>query len=93
MNKIVRSASERGDTMPPPGEPDFIPADELTRGEEERRRISLAERIRLVAQDLGPSFIKLGQLLSTRTDIIPADILAELKKFDAKLAAKPRSSR
>jgi len=81
--------SERGDSMPPPGEPDFIPADVVTRGEEERTRISLAERIRLVAQDLGPSFIKLGQLLSTRTDIIPADILTELKKLQDDVPPEP----
>lgn len=81
--------SERGDSLVPPGEPDFIPPDELSRGEDERRRISLAERIRLVAQDLGPSFIKLGQLLSTRTDVIPADILTELKKLQDDVPPEP----
>jgi ubiquinone biosynthesis protein len=50
-------------------------------GEEEARRISLAERLRLALQDLGPSFIKLGQIVSTRPDLIPADIIVELKKL------------
>jgi ubiquinone biosynthesis protein len=43
--------------------------------------ISMPQRLRLVLQDLGPSFIKLGQIISTRPDIIPADIITELKKL------------
>ena len=70
-----------GDSLPPPSDRDFIPEEERTRGEQERRQISLAVRLRLVAQDLGPCFIKLGQMLSTRADVIPADILDELKKL------------
>ena len=50
-------------------------------GEKERARVSTPERIRLVAQDLGPSFVKLGQIASTRTDVVPPDIIAELKKL------------
>ncbi|NOY93157.1 MAG: hypothetical protein GXP55_18385 [Deltaproteobacteria bacterium] len=48
--------------------------------QEEGKR-SLAVRIRLVIQDLGPSFIKLGQVVSTRPDLLPADIITELKKL------------
>ena len=33
----------------------------------------VAERVRLVAMDLGPSFVKLGQIASTRPDVIPQD--------------------
>ncbi|MFW5741017.1 MAG: ABC1 kinase family protein, partial [Myxococcota bacterium] len=81
------SAGDRvGDTIPPPSDRDFIPQEELTRGEEERQRISLAVRLRLVAQDLGPTFVKLGQLLSTRADVIPADIVEELKKLQDDVA-------
>jgi len=54
---------------------------EKKRGEEERTRISLAERVRLVAMDLGPSFVKLGQIASTRPDVLPAAWIAELKKL------------
>src|SRR5262245_28230159 len=43
-----------------------IPESEAKRGEEERHKISLPERVRLVAMDLGPSFVKLGQIASTR---------------------------
>jgi ubiquinone biosynthesis protein len=44
-------------------------------------RSSRAVRIRQVVTDLGPSFIKLGQILSTRPDLIPADVIEELKKL------------
>ncbi len=40
---------------------------------------SLGQRLRFVLQDLGPSFVKLGQIASTRADLIPADVIAELK--------------
>jgi ubiquinone biosynthesis protein len=41
----------------------------------------LAERVRLVAMDLGPSFVKLGQIASTRADVLPGDWVRELKKL------------
>jgi ubiquinone biosynthesis protein len=77
-----------GKSEPPPSTADGAPADaielssdELAKGEEERSRISTAERIRLVLQDLGPTFIKLGQIMSTRNDLLPPDVIAELKKL------------
>ncbi len=42
---------------------------------------SLGTRIRNVLEDLGPSFVKLGQIASTRSDILPADVVTELKKL------------
>lgn len=44
-------------------------------------RSTLAQRLRMVLTDLGPSFVKLGQIASTRPDLIPPDIVAELKKL------------
>jgi ubiquinone biosynthesis protein len=43
--------------------------------------ISLGQRVRLVLTELGPSFIKLGQILSTRPDLIPAEVIDELQKL------------
>ena len=40
-----------------------------------------AERLRLALEQLGPTFVKFGQLLSVRPDLIPADIIAELTKL------------
>ena len=45
------------------------------------RRVSDAprgERLRLALEELGPIFVKFGQALSTRRDLLPADIAAEL---------------
>lgn len=38
----------------------------------------LARRVRLLFEDLGPAYIKLGQLLSTRPDLIPRQLASEL---------------
>ncbi len=58
-----------------------VPKDEAERGAREAREISLAVRARLVLEDLGPSFVKLGQIASTRPDVLPADLIRELKKL------------
>jgi len=58
-----------------------IPEHEAKRGEDERGTIALPERARLVLQDLGPSFVKLGQIASTRSDVLPAELIVELKKL------------
>lgn len=39
------------------------------------------ERLRLACEELGPIFVKFGQLLSTRPDLIPADIVRELDQL------------
>ncbi|MEM7676927.1 MAG: AarF/UbiB family protein [Myxococcota bacterium] len=52
-------------------------------------RIEFGERLRLVLQDLGPSFIKLGQILSTRSDLIPEDIVEELAKLQDQVTPLP----
>ena len=39
------------------------------------------ERLRLALEDLGPIFIKFGQMLSTRRDLMPPDIAVELKRL------------
>ncbi|MEZ4598526.1 MAG: AarF/UbiB family protein [Syntrophotaleaceae bacterium] len=38
-------------------------------------------RLRLAMEELGPTFVKLGQVLSTRPDIMPADFVQELSKL------------
>src|SRR5450830_916572 len=47
------------------------------------RRIeaSRGERLRLALETLGPIFVKFGQMLSTRRDLIPLDIADELAKL------------
>ncbi len=43
-----------------------------------RRQLPRAVRIRQALEDLGPIFVKFGQILSTRRDLLPPDIVEEL---------------
>ena len=45
------------------------------------RSAPLGERIRLALEELGPVFVKFGQALSTRRDLLPPDIADELAKL------------
>lgn len=40
-------------------------------------------------EELGPTFIKLGQILSTRPDVLPEDLIVELKKLQSHVKAEP----
>jgi ubiquinone biosynthesis protein len=47
------------------------------------------ERIRLALEELGPIFVKFGQALSTRRDLLPADIADELEKLQDRVPPFP----
>lgn len=42
---------------------------------------SLGEKVRSFLEELGPSFVKLGQIASTRPDLIPQEVVKELEKL------------
>ena len=54
-------------------------------------RFTPGERMRLALEELGPTFVKLGQLLSTRPDLVPPEILMELRKLQDKVPGFPFS--
>jgi ubiquinone biosynthesis protein len=56
---------------------------------ERRRRASRGERLRLALQELGPIFVKFGQAVSTRRDLLPADIADELAKLQDRVPPFP----
>jgi len=60
----------------------------ITPGHREReQRLPRAQRLRLAVEELGPTFIKFGQVLSTRPDLIPVDLMAELAILQDKVPA------
>ncbi len=54
-----------------------------------RRKASRAERLRLALTELGPIFVKFGQAVSTRRDLLPADIANELVKLQDQVPPFP----
>lgn len=52
-------------------------------------RSEAAVRFRNVLEDLGPTFVKLGQILSTRPDIMPPEFMDELKTLQDRVPAMP----
>ncbi|MHC4103234.1 MAG: ABC1 kinase family protein, partial [Planctomycetota bacterium] len=50
-------------------------------GEQEKVRKPLEQRVREVLEELGPTYIKLGQILSTRPDLVPQSLVDELRKL------------
>jgi ubiquinone biosynthesis protein len=56
---------------------------------EARANQTVGERLRMVIEDLGPSFVKLGQIASTRPDLVPTEVLRELKKLQDQVPPIP----
>ncbi len=70
----------------------FVPLKKRISDEsEEISRASLPSRLRKVLEELGPTYVKLGQLLSTRPDILPPDYIQEFRKLQDDVAPVPYS--
>ena len=55
----------------------------------QQSELSRGARIRLALEDLGPIFVKFGQMLSTRRDLLPDDIALELAKLQDQVPPFP----
>jgi ubiquinone biosynthesis protein len=66
-----------------------VPGLGMLRPEKDIADLSRGERAKRVLEELGPTFVKLGQVLSIRADLIPADIVDSLKALQKNVAPMP----
>ena len=61
----------------------IIPKKYLEKHPETKTNLSFSkyERIRMVLEELGPTYVKLGQIFSTREDMLPIELIEELEKL------------
>ncbi|MEZ0391924.1 MAG: ABC1 kinase family protein [Pseudobdellovibrionaceae bacterium] len=55
----------------------------------DEEKYTIAERIRMSFEELGPTFVKLGQLLAARPDLVPDDFVQEFSKLHDKVNPLP----
>ena len=58
-------------------------------GSGELLRMDTAERVRRALEELGPTFVKLGQVLATRVDLFPPDWIAQFSELQNAVPALP----
>ncbi len=63
--------------------------DRLESSEAPKESLSTARRFRMMLAELGPTFVKLGQVLSTRADLLPSEFIEELAVLQDRAPAVP----
>ncbi len=59
----------------------------FSRPHERVEKLSRNQRIRMALEELGPTFVKMGQVLSSRPDLVPMDLIAELSRLQDEIPA------
>lgn len=70
-------------------EKNYYPLDRETNVVNLENKISRWERVRMIAEELGPTFIKLAQVLSNRPDILPDELITEFQKLQSNVPPFP----
>ena len=63
----------------------------IRRQREAAERFTLPERVRMAMEELGPTFVKMGQILSTRPDLIPMEFIAQFERLQDEVPPFPSS--
>ncbi len=63
-----------------------LPSIIVKNGDRVDKRMSVYERFRMALEDLGPTFIKFGQIMSLRSDLLPKPLVLELRKLQDDVA-------
>ncbi|MCX6655669.1 MAG: AarF/UbiB family protein [Candidatus Bathyarchaeota archaeon] len=61
----------------------------LNKRDQELANLNVYMRFRLAIQELGPVFVKFGQIMSTRPELMPPELIIELKMLNDKVEAVP----
>ncbi|MFN2103266.1 MAG: AarF/UbiB family protein [Candidatus Promineifilaceae bacterium] len=70
----------------------FFMEDLLYRDVDQLQELTLPEKVRYMLQELGPTFVKFGQIVSSRAENIPPDWLEELDKLQSNVPPFPYES-
>lgn len=81
----VNTGSE--ESTPPAASGSSAASSTTTQGAESLQKLSNAQRLAMAFEELGPTFVKLGQLLASREDVLPRNVVRELKRLQDR--AKP----
>ena len=66
-----------------------IKDDEVSKAEDLIQKKSAAERFRMALEELGPTFVKFGQILSSRRDLVDEALFLELRKLQTRVPPFP----
>ncbi len=64
----------------------------VDRGKREQEKLTRPQKLRRALEELGPTFIKFGQIVSTQSSILPAEFTAELEHLQSNVPAVPSAA-